>query len=115
MNTTRTGTPSGPDLAQLVQDRLRGRRALLATGLLALPALWLGGPWLLAAGAVPLLASVAPCLAMCALGLCTMRACNQQGSAGAAAIGMSAPASALAVAPLSTGALGEANALSPRP
>ena len=47
-------------------------------GLLAIAALVLGfgayssWGWLVAAGIAPLLLSVAPCAAMCALGLCTM-------------------------------------------
>jgi len=31
---------------------------------------WLGWDWLVAAGAAPIMVSVAPCVAMCALGLC---------------------------------------------
>ncbi|MFH1553434.1 MAG: hypothetical protein ABII76_01015 [Pseudomonadota bacterium] len=51
-----------------------GRRGLI---LLAILALVLGAAfnwsWLVAIGAVPLLLSVLPCLAMCALGLCMNR------------------------------------------
>lgn len=53
---------------------LRGRRGLVVLGVLALG---LGAAfnwsWLVAAGAVPLLLSLLPCLAMCALGLCMKR------------------------------------------
>ncbi len=60
---------------------LRGRRALiLGAVVLAVPAIWLGSPWLLAAGAVPLLLSLAPCLIMCGLGFCMMKSCSKQGA-----------------------------------
>lgn len=63
---------------------LRGRRGLiLAAVVLAVPAIWLGWPWLLAAGAVPLLVSLAPCLIMCGLGFCMMKSCSKQGAPGA--------------------------------
>ena len=64
---------------------LRGRRGLvLAAIALAAPAIWLGWPWLLAAGAVPLLVSLAPCLIMCGLGFCMMKSCSKQGAPGTA-------------------------------
>jgi len=64
---------------------LRGRRALiLGAVVLAVPAIWLGSPWLLPAGAVPLLLSLAPCLIMCGLGFCMMKSCSKQGASGAA-------------------------------
>ena len=71
------------DLTQLARYHLRGwRGCAAAAAVLAVPALWLGGPWLVAVGAVPLLISLAPCLAMCAIGLCAMRNCNKLAAAG---------------------------------
>ncbi len=52
-----------------------GRAQLLA--LAAVPTvaiLYLGWPWLVAAGAAPFILAVAPCAAMCALGMCAMGA-----------------------------------------
>lgn len=46
------------------------RGMILAAALPATGAIALGWPWLVAVGAAPLLLSAAPCLAMCALGLC---------------------------------------------
>jgi hypothetical protein len=50
---------------------IRGRRGLIL--LAAVPivaAAAVGWPWLVAAGVAPLLLAAAPCVAMCALGLC---------------------------------------------
>lgn len=60
-----------------------GRKRLVigavALGVIALGAAWQWS-WLVAIGAAPLLLSVAPCVAMCGLGLCMSRmggrACN---------------------------------------
>ncbi len=58
---------------------LRSRRAMIvAGGLLAAAALAAGWPELVAVGVAPLILSVAPCLVMCALGLCVMRSCNHK-------------------------------------
>ena len=55
----------------IVQHYLSGRRALvLAALLLASLGLYLGWGWLTAAGIAPILIALAPCAAMCALGLC---------------------------------------------
>ena len=60
---------------------LRGRRGLILLAVaLAVAAVGLGWPWLLAAGAVPLLLSLAPCLIMCGLGFCMMKSCSKQGA-----------------------------------
>ena len=79
MNPTRpatTATPAlGPEFLSAARYYLGGRR-----GLLLLAAIAAGGGlvsswgWLVAAGLAPLLIAVAPCLAMCALGLCMHRA-----------------------------------------
>ena len=93
MNTLTLLTPRGataPDRRRLV-DRLpswlRGRRAVML-GLLALvgAGLALGWPWLVAFGLAPLVLSLLPCAAMCALGLCMMggkdgKSCHAQTAA----------------------------------
>jgi len=65
--------PSRP-LADRLPSWLQGRRGLIALTALALG---LGAAfnwsWLVAAGIAPLLLSVLPCVAMCALGLCMNR------------------------------------------
>ena len=66
---------TGLDLRSSVRRTLRDRRAalaILATAALATGAA-LNWSWLVAAGVVPLLLSVLPCIAMCALGLCMNR------------------------------------------
>ena len=87
----------------------RRRALLVATAAVAVPALWLGWPWLLAAGLAPLLLSLAPCLIMCALGLCVMKSCSKQGAPGSAS---AAPDSALGHqnAPLLQGAVATSSA-----
>nr|WP_064249725.1 hypothetical protein [Rhizobium leguminosarum]OAP90227.1 hypothetical protein A4U53_30370 [Rhizobium leguminosarum] len=53
---------------------LRGRRGLVLLGTLVLGlGLAFNWSWLVAAGVAPLLLSVLPCVAMCALGLCMKR------------------------------------------
>ena len=53
---------------------LGGRRGILLGALaLLIGGGALGWPWLVAIGVAPVLLSVAPCAAMCALGLCMMR------------------------------------------
>ena len=72
-------TAGGLAFPDSTRQWLTGRRVLVLTGAaLAVPALWLGWPWLLAAGLAPLLLSLAPCLVMCGLGLCAMRGCSRQ-------------------------------------
>ena len=81
MSTDRPDTTLREDISTFLRYHLRGRRGLLAlAAVAAVPALWLGGPGLVAAGAVSLLISLAPCLVMCALGICVMRSCNKGAS-----------------------------------
>ncbi len=52
----------------------RGRSALLWLSVAAIGAgLFLGWEWMVAAGVAPIIVSVLPCAAMCAIGLCAMR------------------------------------------
>ena len=70
-----------PGLADRVRPWLSGRRGLiLAAVAMAGGGAWFGWPWLAAAGIAPILLSLAPCAAMCAVGLCTMKACSKTGS-----------------------------------
>jgi hypothetical protein len=61
-----------------------GRKRVLLSGL-ALTLIGAGlawqWSWLAAIGVAPLLISAAPCVAMCALGLCAHRMCSNTGSA----------------------------------
>jgi hypothetical protein len=75
MTTTRIPTVEESSLTRDALNALRyyasGRRGLLALAALALGGgLWLGWPSLVAAGIAPILLALAPCAAMCALGLC---------------------------------------------
>lgn len=68
------------DLVNVLRYWLRGRRGLIAAAVgLAIPALWFGWPWLVAAGVAPLLVAFAPCAIMCGLGLCMSKACAKPG------------------------------------
>lgn len=65
--------PSRP-LAARLPSWLQGRRGLIAlTAIVVGLGLALNWSWLVAAGATPLLLSVLPCVATCALGLCMSR------------------------------------------
>lgn len=64
-------------------QRLQGQRLWLGLGLaVVVVGLWLGGELLAAIGALPPLATLLPCLAMCALGRCVRGgaggSCEQQ-------------------------------------
>ncbi len=64
----------GRDVLYALRYYLGSRRGLLALAGLAIAAgLALNWSWLAAAGIAPILISVLPCLAMCALGLCMNR------------------------------------------
>ena len=79
-------TLASPVPVSAPRSRLGGRRRLILTAVaLAVPAIWLGWPWLLAAGIGPVLLSLAPCLIMCGLGFCMLRSCSKQEQPGSAA------------------------------
>lgn len=64
-----------------LQSWIGNRRVLMVSGLaLGGAGLALGWDWLAAVGAAPLILAVAPCLAMCALGLCVMGKGNKASS-----------------------------------
>jgi hypothetical protein len=55
------------------------RRALyIGIGIAAAAGLFLGWDWLVAVGAASIIIAIAPCLIMCALGLCMNRACRDK-------------------------------------
>jgi len=65
------------DIMRYLRYQLRGRRALITSGLgVGVVSLWFGWPWLMAAGLAPILVAMAPCAIMCAVGFCTMKACS---------------------------------------
>jgi hypothetical protein len=56
------------------RDYGSGRRALIAVGIVVMASgLYVSWGWLAAVGLAPILVAVAPCAAMCALGLCMNR------------------------------------------
>lgn len=66
--------------------RLRGRNGLILLAVVAIGAgAALNWSWLVAAGIAPLVISVLPCLAMCALGLCMHKLVGGSKDAGSAA------------------------------
>jgi len=67
------GTATSLSIANIVRSRLA--LAAVAVGVIALATAWQWS-WLVAIGVAPLLLSVAPCAAMCALGLCMHRMGN---------------------------------------
>jgi hypothetical protein len=78
-----TLTNSAASIAPTIFKRLGSGRVLLgvlALGLIGAGLAW-QWTWLVAIGVAPLLVSAAPCVAMCALGLCMHRMCNRTGSA----------------------------------
>jgi len=75
MNSPETATATKPSLAQdwfsALRYWLRGRNGVLALIILAVVVgAALNWSWLVAVGIAPLLITVLPCAAMCALGLC---------------------------------------------
>jgi hypothetical protein len=76
-----TLTNSAASIAPTIFQRLGGKRVLLGVLALALIGASLAWQWswLAAIGIAPLLISAAPCVAMCALGLCMHRMCNHSG------------------------------------
>jgi hypothetical protein len=118
MATTRQSQSEDRSLARDWLDALRytlgGRRGFLVLGAVVLAGgLALNWSWLVAAGIAPLLLSILPCAAMCALGLCmnrmSGRACasNDAPNPGAAG-GDGEVRRAASAAPLSDGRPAEA-------
>lgn len=85
-----TETPTVPARAGILTAQppwFKGRRTLLllAAALIA-AGLALNWGWLVAVGAAPIILALAPCLAMCALGLCMQgggKSCHGGGADGA--------------------------------
>lgn len=69
-------------LFRAVRYYLRSRRGWLALGGIAVAAgLAFNWGWLVTAGVAPILISVLPCVAMCAVGVCCMKKTASQSSA----------------------------------
>ena len=76
------------DSTGLLRSWIGDRRLLVVAGLAVIgTGLALGWGWLAAVGVAPLIVSAAPCLVMCALGVCMMgrgqQACSKQPAPGA--------------------------------
>jgi hypothetical protein len=76
------------DSTGTLRSWLRDRRILVVAGLVVTGSgLAFGWNWLAAVGVAPLIVSAAPCLVMCAFGLCMMgrgqQACSSQPAQGA--------------------------------
>lgn len=89
IETTKAGEPSlAKATIDLVRYYLSGRRGLILLSVAALgSAMALNWGWLIAVGIAPLLLALAPCAAMCALGLCMNKmgdkSCSTESSSGA--------------------------------
>ena len=75
----------GRDILLYVRSLLSDRRVLIGlTAAIVVAGAALNWGWLVAVGAAPLLLSLAPCAAMCALGVCAMcksgKSCDQSGA-----------------------------------
>ena len=92
----------GRDFARYFRYRFGGRRGLITAAIVLMaPALWLGWPWLVAAGLAPLIIAMAPCAVMCAVGACAMggKSCKKSEADGAAASAADASSVSTAAAP----------------
>jgi hypothetical protein len=81
-------SPTDENRISILRAWIGDRRVLAVAGLaVAGTGLALGWNWLAAVGVAPLIVSTAPCLVMCALGLCMMgrgqKACSSQPGQGA--------------------------------
>lgn len=108
MNTSTETTKAGePSLTRATINLVRyyvghyfgGRRGLILLTVAALGAgLVLNWGWLVAAGIAPLLLALAPCAAMCALGLCINKmggkSCSTQSNPGAQGVAGTPPSTA---------------------
>lgn len=66
-----------PSVQDVMRHWLTGRRGLVIAGIVIVAAgLALGWSWLTAIGLAPVILSLAPCAAMCAIGACAMRKGN---------------------------------------
>lgn len=76
-----TGVKGAADAAHqcaAAASRVMGRRTLyVAAGVGVTAGVFLGWDWLVAVGAASVILALAPCLVMCALGLCVSRACHK--------------------------------------
>lgn len=72
-NSIVSGTPITQRVATILRHWLTGRRGLIIAGLaIVAGGLALGWNWLTAIGVAPIILSLAPCAAMCAVGACAM-------------------------------------------
>ena len=79
---------AAPSLHSALPSWIGSRRVLAVSGLaLGGAGLALGWDWLAAVGIAPLIVAAAPCLVMCALGLCMMGKGNKAGSEQPARVG----------------------------
>jgi len=68
-------------IPSFIRHWLSGRRGLIIGGIAVVAAgLALGWNWLTAVGIAPIILSLAPCAAMCAVGACAMMKANSAGT-----------------------------------
>lgn len=87
-----TETPLSQDLLHAARYYLGSRKGLIAlAALIVVAGAALNWSWLVAVGVAPLLLSLLPCVAMCALGLCMNKMGGKSCSAGTDATKSAAP------------------------
>ncbi|MFQ5784935.1 MAG: hypothetical protein ACE5H8_08940 [Alphaproteobacteria bacterium] len=87
-----TESPLTRDLLLAAKYYLGRRRSLIVlAGALLVAGLALNWSWLVAAGLAPIVLALAPCAAMCALGLCTNKAGGKSCSTGTGATDQAHP------------------------
>lgn len=84
---TTNEVPTSQKISAAVRRIPGKRQVLIGVGIASVIAgSVIGWPWIVAAGLVPVLLSVLPCVVMCALGMCAMRtgqkSCHGPGDAG---------------------------------
>lgn len=72
VNSTVSGTPITQRVGTIIRHSLTSRRGLIAGLAIVAAGLALGWNWLTAIGVAPIILSLAPCAAMCAVGACAM-------------------------------------------
>jgi hypothetical protein len=80
-NTAAPAAGHGQAIPSFIRTWLTGRRGLIISGAAVVGAgLALGWNWLTAVGIAPIILSLAPCAAMCAVGACAMMKANSAGA-----------------------------------
>ena len=93
-----------PAVCELARAWFTGRRGLVIGGIaIVIAGLYMSWGWLAAIGAAPIILSLAPCAAMCALGGCAMMKGNSSCGQGTPSPAVSTPEATSSPRPLNEG------------